>query len=415
MIVEALIAGAALAAAPAAGPTPAPQGERIFAIVDQLAGADTEEGAWFDLHATRLRLLVPPGAERVTYWDIMRASVERGFGLRVRFDAAAGRLGEGGDHVVYPLCSIGFVTGARFGDEARNCPPRPSGAPEPERLLALGLAQVQEHPEAARRTLAAALAATFELSPAALALAHRARGEAAESLSAELEPSDPAHDPLMADALADYRRVAALRPDDADDLLAVARPLLALGGYSEAQEIYLVLGRRWPDRALDVAVRIGALYRQQGDYSRALRVLDDYARTGDTDGMKFRYHRAWTLMRLGRYEEALADIDAGMATQRDYSSAYELRSCVRGRLGQLEGALEDQERALERLEGAFAQPSAAMRTQIERSRSAVDALRRAVVAGQRGPSGIACTAGWERWETPRPRSALLPADARPAD
>jgi tetratricopeptide (TPR) repeat protein len=324
-----------------------------------------------------------------------------------------GRLADDGFHVIYPLCAIGAASGSWYGDTARNCPPGAATAPRAERLLALGLAQAFDHPEAARRTLAEALAAPG-LAPNGQALALRNRGNAAEVMSLDVEPASAAHDRLWADALADYRRLGALLPDRASPRSAMAGALVALGGYDEALAVYQEIRRRWPDQAFQATLDIGSLYRQRGDYRRALATLDDYARTADParlDGMKFHYHRAWTLVLLGRDEEALREIDRGLTTQPDYSAAFLLRSCARARLGRLAGALADQRRALELTSALFAETSAWARADLARRRAVIAVLEDAVAAQRSGPISAPCEGFWDRWSRPRTRSPLLDGGA----
>lgn len=389
----------------------APAGEHVYSVAGYVGEWDETSGDWFELFGPNIRLALPDGAERETYWQLLVAASERGVALRVRFDATAGRLTPDGTSVIYPLCSIS-AGNASFGNESNNCPVRNSERRDGETLLTLGLAQVSEQPEAGRRTLTDALSATPQLAPRARALAFKGRADAAEAIADNLESDDPETDRLLAEALADFRRQVALAPDDAAAMFSVARLTMSLGGYAEALDLYRAVGRRWPEEALNVAVRSGALYRQQGDYERALRELDDYARLGDPqiNGMKFRYHRAWTLSLLGRNEEAEREINTGLATQPDYSSAYQIRACVRARLGRLDEALADQERALELLVGIMAQPNAALRADIERSRRAVATLRGAIDARRPGPVAAPCEGYWDRWSRPRPRSPLLAAE-----
>ena len=203
----------------------------------------------------------------------------------------------------------------------------------------------------------------------------------------------------------------ALAPQDAQAQYAVARPLLALGAYDEALDIYRNIGRRWPDEAFDVAIRTGALHRQRGDHQGALRQLDDYARAhpDSANGMRFHYHRAWTLTLLERFEEAEREIDNGFSTQPDYASAYQLRACARARLGRLEGALADEERALEIMGGHARENSVALRADMARSRTVIESLRTAIRQGRATPMAAPCDGFWDRWIRPRPRSPLLPA------
>lgn len=411
MVWQSVMAVLALTAQAAAG-TDATGDQRIVTVTGYVEDWDSDGGGWVRLSGVDGRLSIPAGAEFATHWRLLGAAAERGVALRVTIDAAAGRLGPGGDHVVFPLCAIGAANGATFGDDARNCPASGDTVPVAERLLALGLAQVQGQPEAARETLSEAMRAAPPLPPQARALALRARGETAESLADNLEPTVADHDRLMAQALADYRQFAVLSPDEPQAHYAVARALVTLGGYPEALEAYREIGRRWPGEAFDVAVRIGALYRQQGEYGRALQTLDDHARGQEPGwaGMKFHYHRAWTLMLLDRLEEAEADIDQGLRTQPDYSSAYLLRACIRARQGRLDEALADEEQGLELLIALFDDPPPSIRADIERSRAVIATLREAVAVGRSEPVTAPCHGVWDRWSRPRERSPLLDRD-----
>jgi len=407
----ALVAGLALVAAQPAGDAPA-QAERIFEVPGYVGEWDSEGGEWFAMEGFSLRFSVPQDAEREGFWQLLEAAAERGVALRLRFDGAAGRLTGDGHHLLYPLCAIGAANGAWYGNTTRNCPRGALAAPRAEQLLALGVAQSFDHPETARRTLAEALGATPALSANGQALALVHRGDSAEALSADFEPASPAHDRLWADALADYRRLVLLVPDRAKPRSSLANALIALGGYDEALAVYREIGRRWPEEAFQTAVSIGSLYRQQGDYPRALAALDDYARTGDAarmDGMKFHYHRAWTLVLLRRDAEAVREIEQGMTTQPDYPGAFLLRSCARARLGRPAEALADQRRAFELTSALFPAPGAGTRADLARSRAVIALLEQAVAARRSDPIGAPCEGFWDRWIRPRARSPLLDA------
>src|SRR3712207_5858051 len=155
------------------------------------------------------------------------------------------------------------------------------------------------------------------LSPRLRALALKLRGEAAEDQAHEHESASPSFDRLMAEALADFRSWVAVAPEDTDAKIAVSRALNYLGAYDEAIALLEALARVAPERAFDIAIRTGAIYRQQGQYERALRQLDDYAAgayaagAGENLGMRFHYHRAWTLMLLHRDREAADEVDVG--------------------------------------------------------------------------------------------------------
>jgi tetratricopeptide (TPR) repeat protein len=404
MVLGILLGMAAAAQADAAPPAD----ERIATISGYVGNWDRDGTAWFRLGGHDLKLVLPEGDEREAHWRLILHAAESGITLRIRFDASAGRLAGSGDHFDYPVCSIGTASGIRFGDEGRNCPPRSvAGRSEPERLLALGLARVEQDPEGALQLLNATLAERPELPPLARVLAHKERAEIALQFSAEMPREDSRHDPLLAAALADYRRIAALLPEDRPGFrLAMAETVRDLGGYAEAHRLYRQILRRWPDWAHEVALGTGATYRQQGDYAEALRSLDSLPDDQRREGMPFHYHRAWTLMLLHRDDEALAEIDQGLSYQPDYESAYLLRSCLRARLGRLQLALEDQEHA-QRLVGEGDGYPMWRRQTLARSRQVGEALRRAIDSDGTAPFTAACEGCWDRWSRPRARSPVL--------
>jgi len=122
--------------------------------------------------------------------------------------------------------------------------------------------------------------------------------------------------------------------------------------------------------------------------------------------MRFHYHRAWTLMLLDRNGEALAEIEQGIRHQPDYVTAYSMRSCLRARLGQLQSALEDQERVQRLLRGGTGDETW-RREGLERSHAISQAYRRAIELGETSSSTALCESIWDRWSKPRPRSPLL--------
>jgi tetratricopeptide (TPR) repeat protein len=381
---------------------------RLFTVTGQVGKWGNEPDDWFRLSGLDAKLLIPAGDERERYWRLVENAWESGGALRVRVDAAAGRLAASGNHVVYPVCSISDRNVDLSAEEARNCPATTASVNESERLLALGLAMSREQPDAARRLLTLALGARPRLPSLAQAVALKERSSAAEVLADNLDPTDPEHDRLLASALADYRGLAEILPDRPAVRILIAEVLQALGGYDEAHEIFREIERRSPDDAFEVAVGTSALYRQQGDYARSLSQLDEYAAREDSeaDGMRYHYHRSWTLMLLGRDEEAERQILHGIVLQPDYPPAYLLRACVRARLGRLDDALADEQLALELLGDPAAGPRPASRD-FEQASAAVQALQQAIAAGASGPVTMACDGYWDRWSRPRPRSPLL--------
>jgi tetratricopeptide (TPR) repeat protein len=412
-----ILAGAVLLAQPAQGSAVAGErpGERIVTATGYYAGVDEDEdGAWIRLDDTPLRFRLPrlSSAELEPFVRLVATASRRGFALRVRFDGTAGRVDTQNATVAYPLCSLSVGNVQPLGDEAANCPD--AAAPSQRSSLsslAWGLA-ARAHPDVAIRLLGDALGDPGLAAPVRV-IALRARGEAAEALAGDQEWGGEAFDRLMIAALADYRARVAIDPDNPDALSAVGKAFSDLGAYDDALTIYETIGHRWPGEALRVATRIGAVYRQKGDYQRALAELDHYAeRAGRPDGMRFAYHRAWTLVLLGRFQDAFAEIGIGLQSQPDYSSAWSLRSCARAQLGAIEEARRDQERALELLETLARDGEPGLGADISRSQHLVAVLRETRGAATAETLNEICHAPWQNWERTRPRSPLLIAGSQ---
>jgi tetratricopeptide (TPR) repeat protein len=218
-------------------------------------------------------------------------------------------------------------------------------------------------------------------------------------------------DAALVSSLADYRALARLEPDDVELRYLIAAQLLELGGYDESRAVQDEIMSKWPGEYFRAMIRIGAIHRNLGDYEQALRTLDEIvAKEGPQDGMRYNYHRGWTLSLLGRHEEAAESFTAGLAVQGDYTSAYVRRGCARARIGQLPEALADFEegrRLLLALPGGAASPLVRRDVaDLEADRARVAA---AIAAGRSGPVTGMCEGDvWRASEKPRARSPLLP-------
>ena len=399
--------------APAAPPASEPL-ERIATTSGYVSGAEDDAlGLRIKLNDSALRFRLPRLSpdELEPYVQLLSSAAQRGFAVSIRFDGSAGRADAASGTVTYPICSISVGDVHPLGDDAINCPAGAAVERNASAALVQGLAAGSTHPEAAIRLLGAAIADPG-LAPSLRAVALEARAVAAGALAQNLQWASEPYDRLIAAALADDRARLAINPDDVNAHHAIAGDLGDLGAYDEALAIYANILRRWPDQALRVATRTGAIWRQRGDNRRALAVLDDLAaRSGRPDGMRFAYHRAWTLVMLERYRDAIAELDIGLRTQPDYSSAYELRSCAHLELGELAEATGDEERALELLATLERDHVPGGSEGAARARRELAALRATRGRASAETLDLVCREPWRNWIRTRPRSALLPAGA----
>lgn len=404
---------AILAALTAIQPVPPPASvatERIAGTAGYIETSGDDDGSWFQFTFRHQRFRLPADErEAGPTISVLQRAAELGVAIRVRYDVWAGRMDRERGVVAYPLCAISVASGASVGDERVNCP---AGAAPPaestESALSRGLALIEMRPEEARRLLGMALD-DASLSANLRAVALQARIDAAEAMAETLTFASEPRDRILAAGLEDSRQWVAVNPESRLAQLATARLLIGLGGYPAAENVYRAIERRWPDQAFEVTVRIGALERQQGRYAQALRTLDEFAkREGRPGGMKFNYHRAWTLTLLNRPAEAVADLNRGLETQPDYSGAYFLRACAYGQLGRIQEALADEERGLELLSGLLEDLVPAVSDYIADARAIVASLRGLAASRRQGPTRIACERHWDRDIRSRPRSPFLP-------
>jgi tetratricopeptide (TPR) repeat protein len=405
----AALALAMLATAAGAGlEKPAVEQRGIFEDLGSLTdAAEDEAGVWLSMWQpyVRFRIEPEPEAKRSQLAFAIKRATEGYRSVSIRYDTTRGRLNRKTGTLDYPLCALALDD--LLFEPSRACKAAPSAALKgPE--AALVLAQAYLGSGEFQRTLD--LLARSDLPPdsAFRKILLKVRAAATDGIALSEAPESLAADQASAASLADYRALALLEPDDVEHHFALARALQDLGGYAEASAAYDVLLKRWPNEDFRVAVRRGALYRGQGDYEKALDALNQLvARNRLYDGMKFRYHRAWTLSLLGRYDEAIADLSEGLRTQPDYAPAYVRRACALASVGRLHEAADDVAEAT-RLYSAYPGAAKALRQEIAEVRALGGQIEMGLAESAGKRVGTGCSGpSWRSAERPRPRSALL--------
>jgi serine/threonine-protein kinase len=145
------------------------------------------------------------------------------------------------------------------------------------------------------------------------ALAHSALGAAYASrvMKGFGEPEDHA---LAQEA---FDKALALDPHLIEARMNMIFIYLSSGRKELARAAADQLKREAPNDASVHFVR-GVLARLDGDYNKALRSLDRMARLNPAERVVVSYNRARLLTYLGRYDEALAELDAGAAVEPDH-------------------------------------------------------------------------------------------------
>ncbi|HEX8644677.1 MAG TPA: tetratricopeptide repeat protein [Allosphingosinicella sp.] len=372
------------------------------------AGMDGQGRLWLTLWEPHVRFLFEQETEEKTRQleALLRRAGPTGRALTLQYDAPRGRYDSASRTLAYRVCAVQFDD-VRF-DTSQPCEAgAPTEAESADGALALARAYLVLGDTPRARRLLAGLRPPADAGFRALFL--RTRAQVAQA-AAELEESlSPASDRALADALADYRALAAIEPTDVEVRFDIGNVLLDLGGYAEALAVHDEILAAWPGEEYRVTIRRGAVYRAQGDYGRALQVLDQLiARRGPQTGMRFHYHRGWTLSLLGRFDDAVRAYDEGLASQPDYSSTYHRRACARAALGRIEEALSDVAEATRLYAGLpGGRTSRLIQPELREAAALQAALTEARAAGRTTVANGCASPYWRRHEAPRPRSALL--------
>lgn len=237
------------------------------------------------------------------------------------------------------------------------------------------------------------------------------RGEMASQRAVADTTPGPARDQLLVAALADFSGWGTLRPNNQTAALAVARTQAQLGAYDEALNGLRGALEKWPNDTTWTYIVIGMIERTRGDNAKALAALDELvAHNGPQDGMVYHYHRGWTFTALGRNEDAIAELTAGLATQPEFPGAYIQRACALARMGRLSDALADEEKAVETLRAWGAEaPVQEITFNVQQAAIAIARLRRAMDRDEHEKSDAPCNSVWDEGFTHlRERSPLLP-------
>ena len=137
---------------------------------------------------------------------------------------------------------------------------------------------------------------------------------------------------------ADCDAVRRLAPESAKILRGCGRLQKAAGNLELAIADYTAALEQDPQHAVSYNARSVLQCRMQ-NFEAALQDSD---RAIELDPQPFIYsHRAWPLIMLGRYEDAMADCNRALEQEPDNATAMSRRAWARARLGQMEAAVAD--------------------------------------------------------------------------
>jgi len=408
-LAAAIIAGCAVEPARRQPATERPKTLTSYGIVSD--GGTIGSEIWFELSKIDQRFVFDTGrtADVSALTGILDASSNTARSLHVTFDLASAAFDIGLDKPTYVVRAIEYDGRTVAGMVG---PRRSSLAPSrAEAALARGIAYANGGDHAyALPELDAALDGD-RLAARLRPLAYETRGKArVEGMVAAGGGVSRANDRALIAALADYRAWAALEPGESDPKFKIAGTLADLGAYDQAIAVYDTIPTDDPDDAYWVALMKGATYRTARDFDRALAALDALAAQGEAPvGMAYHYHRGWTLYELGRDEESIAELTAGIADQPDYFGAFIQRACAYARLGRHQLAIDDRRQANAEIAGMWKgddSPPAWAKREIATGDRLIAALEAAIASGRKKPVAAPCVSE-HYFESKRRRSRLL--------
>ena len=380
-----------------------------FVASGMISGGKTEDdgSSWIRLWSEDSRYVVGSSdkGRRDELWRLLHAAHGSNHAISVRYDAGAGRINSTAKTLDYPVCTI------TFGDiqfaSSRACDTK-SLSTSPETALALGFAHAQDGGAKTARELLDEALAKGPRDIIFRAIALRARADALSMIAFGKSPGSVPADKARIAALEDYRAIAKIAPTDREVLFAIGTALEDLGDYAAATKEFSAILERYPDEDFRVTVRLSAIARHQGDSAKSLTLLNGLVeRAGRQLGMKFYYHRGWTLSNLGRFDEAIKDLGEGLKAQPDYAWAYARRGCAHASVGQLPEALADMDMALQKYTAFVAINDPGVRHDKAQFGANSQRLKASIARGERGAMPGMCGQFWGDDDKPRARSALL--------
>ncbi|MBI3675060.1 MAG: tetratricopeptide repeat protein [Proteobacteria bacterium] len=244
-------------------------------------------------------------------------------------------------------------------------------------------------------------------------LARRIHGEATWGIAIYSVKPGPVRDKLLVSALQDYAAVMRDDRDSFDAAISSASLLGELGDDADALAAFDGIRRDFPDSDYTVRIDRAIALRLSGKYQAALAELDALVKDdGPQSGMRYHYHRGWLLIELGRYRDAIAELTAGLDSQPDYLWAFVLRACAHTKLGELRPALSDQDEAVKlgkRVDDLFKELPGFIQERDKRE-AVLKLLHRAVDGGPQNIGDEVCSGYWYDLNYTRAKSPLLTAD-----
>src|SRR5262245_33105221 len=116
------------------------------------------------------------------------------------------------------------------------------------------------------------------------------------------------------------------KPDAPAGPLAAAKQRLQRGNHAEARAAFEELAKD-PKTAPASAIGIATSWRAEGEYTKALTVLDDAIKAA-ADNPDLLAHRADLLFFLGKWDDALKDAEAALGKQEKHFLARWVRAQI---------------------------------------------------------------------------------------
>lgn len=147
-------------------------------------------------------------------------------------------------------------------------------------------------------------------------------------------------------ALADYRTALAVMPDDAAIRFNMALSYRAIEQYASADSLAGTLSQSFKSYPLSLALR-GDIALARKDTTQAITYIDSAIKASDSTLYQAFVMKGAVLAARERYKEAIGYYDCAERNAPDKEDIYINRGLARYRVGNLSGALEDYNRAID--------------------------------------------------------------------
>ncbi len=251
--------------------------------------------------------------------------------------------------------------------------------------------------------------ASNRLPPSRLATAYSGRGDARYDYTTSYGIDDRE----LGLALQDYTKARQIDPKLIDPIYGQGFAYQALGWYPEAMAAFEEAYKLDQPKPYWSLIRLSEPQRIIANYDGALKYLDQALKiAGAHAGMPIHYHRGRVFFSSGRFREAVDAFTLGIPFQKDYSWAFTFRACALAKIGEFDKAVADADAGItlhtQQASEAYAKTPEYLyeRKQLSSERGIIERMAKAKNTTD-AQGDTLCIRFWDEGDDRRTRSPLL--------